>query len=256
MIRVAMEMSKMDMDNIDDDSKISQMSDTSSQRSSVKGQSSDSSRRSSLYDNTSWYDDIDNASPYDKSPMEDMKKTYYKDLNPNFDPGSYYRTHQPQEPSNVRNDQEEKENYDHRYYGQRSQPHDRHQGHRSEPHHHQGHRSQPNGHQQGQRSNGGFSAHYFTSRNGNPASSFGSGHQRPVDQHHQKYFKAPSSSNRNPAAGGGHFDLDEPDDVSLNLNSNRGAPGGSFHMRDVLDSSLNVPKGISVSPSKYGYKKK
>lgn len=245
MLRVAMEMSKMDMENIDDDSKLfaqsneSLKSDSSSQRSDARSHSSDtSSRRSSLYDNPSWYDDIDNASPFEKSPMEDMKKTYYKDLTSNFDPGSYYKTSQPKGFRSARNHQEEKENYDEGYHGYKQT-------------------SEDHSHHRGQRPSAGYSTRYFTSRNNNQPTDMRSGYQRPVDRHHEQYFKAPSSSSRKPAENHS-FDLDEPDDINLNLHSNisRDAGGGDFHVRDVLDGSLNVPKGISVNHGKYGYRKK
>ncbi|CAC5410661.1 unnamed protein product [Mytilus coruscus] len=229
MLRIAMEISKMEVNNIDDDSFSQDDTHSNYDNLTNEGQSSKSQ------DNTSWYDDI-GKSPFAKTPMEDMKKTYYKDMSStNFDPASYYKSSQPQEPRSQKNySKYNKENFasghssgvdsTSRSHGATSQGHE------------------PSSNSQNTR-------YYYSKDNKGP--------EKPVEQHHQKYFKS-STKPYNSQKEKHSFDLDEPDDVPLNLNDvkTRGAPIGSFHTQEVLNNSLNVPKGIHVTQINHVYRKK
>ena len=184
----------------------------------------------------SWFDAV-GASPFEKSPMEGMKKTYYKDMSSSqFDPGSYYKSGQPQDVRSMNGHHSSDKEYSDSVFSR----------------HEQGPKSQPHNNEPGNRGHG---SRYFYSKNYKRSDDLdGASYQQPVEQHHQKYFKQTQQSGSKKHS----FDLDEPDDVPLNINDNksRGTQNGNFHVGEVLNSSLNVPKGIHVHRSTYAYGKK
>jgi len=177
----------------------------------------------------SWYNDI-GTSPFYKSPMEDMKKTYYKDMSSSrFDPGSYYR---PSQSTGFRSSenyhQSNKDNFA-----------------RSSNNHRKSSDSKPCGHE----------TRSFYSKNYNYGAEIdGASYKSPVERHEQKYFKSAPHKQKVKHT----FDLDELDDVPLDLNNSnsRGVQNGNFSMGEVLNGSLNVPKGIHVKHANNIYDRK
>lgn len=235
MIRIAMEMSKLEM-NPDK----TEEQGTSHAKSKNERHSNDEGHISPIQGHispiqgqnngsNSWYNDI-GTSPFYKSPMEDMKKTYYKDMSAShFDPGSYYRPSQSADFRSSKNShQSNKDNFA-----------------RSSNNHRKSSESKPHGHE----------TRYFYSNNySHGAKVDGASYKSPVERHEQKYFRtAPRKQNVKQS-----FDLDELDDVPLDLNTSnsRGVQNGSFNMGEVLNGSLNVPKGIHVKHANNIYDRK
>ena len=228
MIRIAMEMSKMEMNPDDTEGQETSHVKSKNERhfndeghiSPIQGQNKDSN---------SWHDDI-GTSPFYKSPMEDMKKTYYKDMSSSrFDPGSYYKPSQSTGfRSSENNHQSNKDNFA-----------------RSSNNHRKSSGSKPCDHE----------TRYFYSNNYNHGDEIdGASYKSPIERHEQKYFKTVPHKQKVKHS----FDPDELDDVPLNLNNSnsRGVQNGSFSMGEVLNGSLNVPKGIHVKHANNMYDRK
>lgn len=227
MLRIAMEMSKMEMkkNTYGKSVETGTQSKKSSEDETNKPKNEKHTSDQDYHTGNNWYDDI-GTSPFAKSPMQDMKKTYYKDTSSNFDPGSYYRSSQStglrSNGSNQSNNNASHGQYNNKNLGQKPK---------------------------------GYDPKYFNSTYNKPDDIDGeTKNPSLVERHHQKHFKgAPQKHSVKHS-----IDLDELDDVPLNVNDNnsRGTLNGSFHVGEVLNSSLNVPKGIHVKQANYIYSKK